>query len=162
VLRGEYDKGNADFRRAYALNPNSAFNLFYMACSESVSGLTEEAREHAELGLRLSPRDLDINIGVAYLALAQASFADGDFENAMEWGKVAIQMHSKAPFRRALMIACCGHLGDLDEAARQATDLNAFAPDFLPSVLLGDMTIYKMPAHNALFVDGLRKAGPPE
>jgi hypothetical protein len=42
------------------------------------------------------------------------------------------------------------------------TDLYAFAPDFLPSVLRGDMIIYKMPAHNALFVDGLRKAGPPE
>ncbi len=162
VLRGEYDKGNADFHRAYALNPNSAFNLFYMACSESLSGLTGEAKEHAELGLRLSPRDLDINLGVAYLALAQASFADGDFENAMECCKVAIQMHSKAPYRRALMIACCGHLGHLDEAARQVTDLYAFAPDFLPSVLRGDMIIYKMPAHNALFVDGLRKAGPPE
>ncbi len=40
--------------------------------------------------------------------------------------------------------------------------LEAFAPDFLPSILCGDMTLYKMPEHNALLVDGLRKAGLPE
>jgi predicted lipase len=60
------------------------------------------------------------------------------------------------------MIACCGHTGDLDEAVRQAEDLKAFAPDFLPSILRGEMTLYKMPEHNALLVDGLRKAGLPE
>jgi TolB-like protein len=161
-LRGEPDAALADYRRAFALNPNFAWNLFAMAWGESLAGLTEEAREHAELGLRLSPRDMDFWLGVAYLALAQASFADSDFEKSMEWGKLAIQMHSKAPIRRALMIACCGHTGDLDEAVRQAEDLKAFAPDFLPSILRGEMTLYKMPEHNALLVDGLRKAGLPE
>ena len=35
-------------------------NLVVMAWGESLAGLTKEAREHAELGLRLSPRDLDL------------------------------------------------------------------------------------------------------
>ena len=158
-FRGEFDEAVADFRRAYALNPNFASNIFLMAWCESLTGFTEEAREHAELGLRLSPRDMEFWLGVAYLALAQASFADGDFEKTKAWGKLAIQMHPKGPIRRALMIACCGHTGDLEGVARQVEHLEAFAPDFLPSILSGDMTLYKMPEHNALLVDGLRKAG---
>ncbi len=102
---------------------------------------------------------MDIGLGVAYLALAEASFADGDFAKTKDWGKLAIQMHPKPPIRHALMIACCGHLGDLEEAARQALDLKVFAPDFIPSILRGNMTLYKMPEQNVLLVDGLRKAG---
>jgi TolB-like protein len=161
-FRGEHDAAVADYRRAFALNPNFALNIFMMAWCESLTGFTEEAKEHAALGLRLSPRDNELWLGVAYLALAQASFADGDFEKTKEWGTLAIQMHPKAPIRRALMIACCGHAGGLDEAAKQAADLKAFAPDFLPSILNGDMTLYKMPDHNKLLVDGIRKAGLPE
>jgi hypothetical protein len=130
-----------------------------MAWCESLSGFTGEAREHAALGLRLSPRDNAIWLGTAYLALAQASFADGDFEKTRDWGKLAIQMHPKAPIRRALMIACCGNAGDLEEAGRHAAELKAFAPDFLRTIYQGEMTLYKMPEHNALLVDGLRKAG---
>ncbi len=161
-MRGEHDEAVADYRRAFALNPNFAVNIFMMAWCESLSGLTEEAREHAALGLRLSPRDNELWLGVAYLALAQASFADGDFEKTKEWGRLAIQMHPKAPIRRALMIASHGYLGELEEAARHAADLKAFSPDFLPIVLRGKMTLYKMPEHNKLLVDGIRKAGLPE
>ena len=158
-FRGEHDAAIADFRRAYTLNPNFASNIILMAWCESLSGFTGEAREHAALGLRLSPRDNAIWLGTAYLALAQASFADGDFEKTRDWGKLAIQMHPKAPVRRALMIACCGSAGDLEEAGRHAAELKAFAPEFLPAILQGEMTLYKTPEHNALLVDGLRKAG---
>ncbi len=161
-FRGEHDEAVADYRRAFALNPNFAVNIFMMAWCESLSGLTEEAREHAALGLRLSPRDNELWLGVAYLALAQASFADGDFEKTKEWGRLAIQMHPKAPIRRTLMIASHGYLGELEEAARHAADLEAFSPDFLPIVLRGEMTFYKAPEHNKLLVDGIRKAGLPE
>ncbi len=85
-----------------------------------------------------------------------------DFEKTKAWGRLAIQMHPKAPIRRALMIACYGHAGDLDEAARQAANLKEFAPDFLLSILRGEMTLYKMAEHNALLVNGIRKAGLPE
>ncbi len=159
LFRGEHDAAVADHHRAFALNPNFAVNIFSMAWCESLSGLTEEAREHAELGLRLSPRDLDLWLGVAYLAQAQASFADGDFEKCKEWGRLAIQMHPRAPIRRALMIACCVQSGELEEAREHLEFLESFSPDFLPSVLRGDLSLYKMPEHNALLVEGLRQAG---
>jgi len=159
LFRGKHDAAVADFRRSFELNPNSAVNLFLMAWCESLSGFTEEARRHAELGLRLSPRELDLWLGVAYLAYAQASFADSDFEMCKEWGTLAIQMHPRAPIRRTLMIACCGYRGELEEAREHMDYLESFSPDFLPSVLQGGLSLYKMPEHNALLVEGLRKAG---
>ncbi len=42
---------------------------------------------------------------------------------------------------------------------RNAKILESAAPNFIPSILSGNMTLYKMPEHNRLLVDGLRKAG---
>ncbi len=158
-FRGEHEAAVADYRYAFALNPNFAINIFTMAWCESLAGFTEEARDHAALALRLSPRDNELWLGVAYLAFAQASFADGSYEETKKWAKLAIQMHPRAPIRRALMIACCVHNGELKEAMEHAEYLKSFSPDFIPSILRGDLTLYKMPEHNALLADGLRKAG---
>lgn len=158
-FRNEHGEAVADYHKAFALNPNFAMGIIMMAWCESLMGFTEQAREHAALGLRLSPRDNEIWLGCAYLALAQASFADGDFNKTKEWGKLAIQVHPKAPIRRALMIACCAFDGDLEEAGKHIDYLKSFAPEFIPSVLRGDITLYSDPAHNALLAEGLRKAG---
>ena len=159
TFRHDFDNAIADFNRAYQLNPNFAMNAMFMAWGESLAGLTREAKQHAELALRLSPRDLDLWLGDAYLALLQASFSEGDFEEAKRWGLLAIQMTPKAPIRRALMIATCMHLDDADGAIRHARELEQFAPGFIPSILDGSMTLYRFPEHNALLIDGLRKAG---
>ena len=68
-------------------------------------------------------------------------------------------MTSKMPIRQLLMIASFGHVGDLEDAAHHVKALKEFAPDFIPGVLSGEIEMYKMPEHNALLVDGLRKAG---
>ena len=159
IYRREFDQAIADFTRALSLNPNAVLNLFFAAWGESLAGLTAMAREHAELALRLSPRDLDIWLGMAYLALTQSSFAEADFEEAMKWGHLSIQLHSKAPIRRALMVASCAYTGDFEQAARHAEELKIFSPDFISTILHGDLTLYKMPEHNKLLVDGLRRAG---
>jgi adenylate cyclase len=156
--RGEHDEALAHFRRAYALNPNFAWNLVSMAWCESLAGLTAVAKEHAELGIRLSPRDMDFWLGVAYLALALASFAEGDFETAKEMGKLSIEMHAKAPIRRCIVIASHSHLGDADAAARHLSALDSFSPDYLPRVRSGEITLYTKPEHNALLVEGIEAA----
>ncbi len=116
------------------------------------------AKEHAFLGLRLSPRERDVWLGVAYLALTQASFAEEDFEDAIKWGRLSIQMHSRAPMRRALMVACCAYNGELEQAASHAAELEEFSPGYIPTILRGDLQIYKLAKHNNLLVEGLRRA----
>jgi tetratricopeptide (TPR) repeat protein len=159
TFRGEYDAAIADFRRAFDLNPNFALNLIIMAWGESLAGMTADAKHHAELALRLSPRDLDLWLGDAYLALLQANFAESDFVEAKRWGLLAIQMTPKAPIRLALMAASCVHTNDSKGAAHYAQNLAKLSPDFIPSLLSGAVTLYKMPEHNFILTDGLRKGG---
>ncbi len=68
-------------------------------------------------------------------------------------------MTPKAPIRRALMIASCIYTDDPEGATRHASELETFSPDFISSILSGAMTLYKMPEHNILLIEGLRKAG---
>ena len=157
--RREYDLALADYRRALELNPNLALNLFTMAWSEAVAGLAAEAREHAQMALKLSPRDTDIWLGWAYATLELASFIEGDFAEAVKWGRLAIQMHARMPFRQVVMVAGYGYLGDLEAAKSHVEALRAFAPDFLPAVLSGNIEVCKLPEHNAFLVEGLRRAG---
>ena len=158
IHRRKFDLAIPDFERSLSLNPNASLHLFFAAWGESLAGLSNLAKEHAELGIRLSPREMDLWMGVAYLALLQASFAEQNFEEAMKWGRLAIQMHAKAPIRQTLMVACCAHTGNLDEAAYHADELKVFSPDFIPTILRGDLLLYKNPEHNKLLVEGLRKA----
>ncbi len=59
----------------------------------------------------------------------------------------------------ASMVAANAYLGDLESAKSHAETLKAFAPDFLPAVLSGKIEVCKLPEHNKLFVEGLRRAG---
>jgi hypothetical protein len=56
------------------------------------------------------------------------------------------------------MIACCIHDGDVEAARRHVEFLNSFSPAFIPSVLQGDVVLFKLQEHNALLAEGLRKA----
>jgi len=158
-FRGDHDDAIADMRRAIELNPNYSRGLFLLAWAESSDGLTDEARAHVARGLRLSPRENEMYLGIAYLALTQASFADGDIAETRKWGRLSIRMHPRAPIRRTLMIACCAFDGDMAEAGEHRRFLESFSPDFLPSILDGKVTLYRSPDHNARLVEGVRNAG---
>jgi len=156
--RREYDLALADYRRALKLNPNLALNLFTMAWSEAIAGLAAEAREHAQMALKLSPRDTDIWLGWAYAAMELASFTESDFAEGVKWGRLAIQMHAKMPNRQVVMVAGYGHLGDIAAAKFHVNALHSFAPEFLAAVLSAKIKVFKLPSHNALLVQGLHKA----
>jgi len=155
----EYDLALADYRRALELNPNHALNLFTMAWSEAVAGLPLQARKHANRALKLSPRDTDIWLAWAYATLELASFIEGDFAEAVKWGRLAIQLHGRMPARQLVMIAAHGHLRDVEAANSHIAALRSFAPDTLAAVLAGKYEICKMHEHNSLLREGLRLAG---
>lgn len=155
----EYDLALADYRRALALNPNLALNLFTMAWSEAVAGLPVEAREHANRALTLSPRDTDIWLAWAYATLELASFSERDYSDAVKWGRMAVQLHARMPARQLVMISAYGHLGDVESANHHAAAIRAFAPEKLSAVLAGNYEIFKLSEHNRLLLEGLHQAG---
>jgi adenylate cyclase len=80
VTRGEYEGGLAYLRRAHEINPNFAGTVIALAFAEATMGQAGEAKTHAQLALRLSPRDNFI--GTAHLALAMANFTLRDYDEA--------------------------------------------------------------------------------
>lgn len=155
----QYDQALADYRRALKLNPNLALNLFTMAWSEAVAGLAQQARQHAQRALVLSPRDIDIWLAWAYATLELASFIEDDFTEAIRWGRKAIQLHARMPARQLVMIAAYGHLGEWESAARHVAAICDFAPETLSTVVSGEYRIFKLGEHNRLLIEGLRLAG---
>ncbi len=156
--RGEYELALRHMRRGYQLNPSFAWNLFTLAWAEALAGLTEEAVKHAELGLRLSPRDMDFWLGIAYHALALAHFANGNYQEAKKMGKRALEYQSEAPVRSSVVISSCGHLGELDEAARRVRALRTYGSEFLNNLLNGEYVLFAIPETNALLVEGIKMA----
>ncbi len=156
LYQRRFDAALADHRRALTLNPNLASNLFAMGWTEAIAGLTVEAREHVQLALRLSPRETDIWLGEGYAALALASFLDGDYADTVKWGHLANQMQ---PITQGLMVAANAYLGDIETARFHFETLKSFAPDFLPAVLSGKIEVCRLPEHNKLLEEGLKRAG---
>jgi len=157
VTRGEYDGGLADLRRAHEVNPNYAIAIFTLAFAEATAGLAQEAKAHAQLALRLSPRDT--NIGLAHLALAMAHFTLRDYAEAVRWCESAIQVSHRAPIRRALMIACSARAGDMARARAEIAALDGFAPDFVGSMFRSENPVFARREDMQHLLDGLRLAG---
>jgi TolB-like protein len=155
LYQRKFDAALADHHRALELNPNLASNLFAMSWTEAISGLVDEAKAHAQMAIRLSPREADIWLGEGYAALALAYFFERDFAEAVKWGQRAYQMQ---PVLQTLMAAANAYLGDLESARSHAGAIKSFAPDFLNAVLSGEIEVCKLPDHNKLLVDGLREA----
>ena len=159
ISRREFDLAIDDYEYGISLNPNAALHLIHAAWGESLAGFNEKAIKHAKLALRLSPKEMDLFLGIAYLGLLQASFAEGDYSAAMKWGRLSIQMHGRAPIRRAMMIACCGFTNALEEARQHTLALNEFSPDFLGSLTREELRLYRNPKQNELLREGIRLAG---
>jgi adenylate cyclase len=157
VNRGEYDGGLADLRRAYQINPNYAVAIIALAFAEATTGLAREAEEHAQVALRLSPRDH--YIGTAHLALAMAHFTLRNYDEAVRWSESAIQISHRAPIRRALMIACSARAGDMARAGAEIAVLDSFAPGFIASVFRGENPVFTRKEDMEHLLDGLRLAG---
>lgn len=156
VIRGEYDGGLADLRRAHEVNPN-ANAIIVLAFAEAAAGLAAEAKAHAQLALRLSPRDT--NIGTAHLALAMAHFTLRDYVEAARCCEAAIQVSHRAPIRRALMIACSARAGDMARARAEIAVLDGFAPGFVGSLFRGENPVFARQEDMQHLLEGLRRVG---
>ena len=160
IMSGRFDTGLADLKRAFKLNPNDALLVVYLAWAEAGAGEIANAKEHALLAIRLSPKDRWI--GTAYLALAMAALIEPDIAACQHWAELAIQSHPTAPIRRALMIACAAEGGNAALVQEHVDFLNSFAPEFIPSLFRGKNPIFRQPEHMNRLLGGLRKAGLPD
>ena len=157
--RGKYDQALRDFQYAHEQNSNDAMVLRFWAWCEACAGAVKQAKEHALMALRLSPKDPFAH--PAFLALAMSAFIEGDDEAFEHWCNKGIQQSPNSPVRRALMIAYAAQKGDESLMQLHRDALLQAAPDFIGSVFRGENQLYVKAEHMDMLLDGLRKAGFP-
>jgi TolB-like protein len=138
--------------RAHAANPSFALGWCFSGILRVWAGHPDVAIDHAEISLRLSPRDhmstslLAITIGTAY-------FFKRQFEDAAAKLLLAIQDHPGLPVSYRALASCYAHMGRLDEAHKTIKRLRALTPLVIPGELP-----YRNPEHRELFLSGLHLA----
>jgi TolB-like protein len=158
-LAGEIDAGIALLDRALVLNPNLAFAWALGGYARMWDGDIDGALTRFTQAMRLSPLDPEMYRMKAGIAAAHM-FA-GHYDLASSWAEEAsLEMPS---FLMVLAVMAVSHaLAGRESRAQQAVArLREFDPHLRVSNLL-DYLVIRLPEHQDIFMNGLRKAGLPE
>jgi adenylate cyclase len=136
--------------RAVALNPSHARAWYISGMVRSRANRYEEAIEHLETSLRLSPRGY---LAAPRLALGTIHIFNRRFEQAAELLALSLR---EVPFPGAYrtLASCYAHMGKTDEARTLVERLRATGVEVVPKFapFMGN------PAHEELWFSGLRLA----
>jgi len=150
-----HDDAISNLRRAHELNPNDVPTLRWLSWEESNLGLAETARLHAQLALRLGPRDRAIDL--THWALALAEYVGGDIAQCLVHARQAIGLNRQFIGHRILFAACLVESGALADARTHAAEIRRLAPGLLESRLDG-RTYFAAPATSERYRRALRLA----
>jgi adenylate cyclase len=159
MRRLRHDDAISNLRRAHELNPNDVTTLRWLSWEESNLGLAETARLHAQLALRLGPRDRAIDL--THWALALAEYVGGDIAQCLAHARQAIGLNRQFLGYRILFAACLAESGALADARTHAAEIMRLAPGLLESRLNG-RTYFAAPATSERYLRALRLAASAE
>ena len=138
--------------RAIALNPGSSQVWLFSGFIRLRSGKPDLAAEHIEMAMRLDPMNPSRSIMVG--ALGQARFQQGRFEDAAPLLREAAH-ESDTPLRQALLAACLGQLGMVEEARTAMARYRALTTSSPADI--GKVFIVN-PSHLGMFLEGIALA----
>jgi TolB-like protein/Flp pilus assembly protein TadD len=155
----EHDRVTAleAFERALALSPSSAFALFLGCVVLAYAGKAERAIDWGERALRISP--LDRLAYVPQHALAIGHFLHGQYEEAANAARRAVQSNPSFSVSRSLLAAALAKLGRTEEAKAAAMQVLALQPSFSSSAFCAAIGI--VPVLAEPLMDAWREAGLP-
>lgn len=155
LSRREFDLAEIHFRKAIALNPNSAVTLASSGFLFSYIGKAEEAIAHIEEAKRIDPH---YEPSWYWTSLGLAHFVARQYDEA-------VVIFSRSTLRwywvHAHLAAAHAHLGHMDPARKSAAETLLLKPDFTISTF-AKYEPYKFEADRQHAAEGLRKAGLPE
>ena len=132
LARCEYDLAIDALEHALELNPSLAVTHCGLGDSLAYEGRLDEAIEHFEAAIRLSPHDPFRWAFYSYRSLAH--LFRGEFQEAVNWARKSVQIPNAQYWARAHLVSALGHLGDetlVDEARRQLFEVKPeFSIDF--------------------------------
>ena len=136
--------------RALALTPSFSRGWFLSGVLRLWASQPDVAIEHAEMALRLSPRE---RMGTPLSLIGEAHFFKHEFAEAAPKLLQSIQENPGYPHSYRVLAACYAQMGRLDEAREIIVRLRVLTPDLVPSAAQ-----LRSPADRDLFLSGLRAA----
>ena len=155
----DYDSALVYFERALAACPNHSLAWLLSGGTLAYIGQTKKAIEHAEQGLRLSP--FDRGLFYYYMFLTLANYADGGYEQAVKWGRLALNENPAYTSTHRMFAAALVAAGQLAEAREVADAMLQLEPDFRLAVYATTRQPFRVPEIRDRLMDHLRKAGFP-
>ena len=159
LFLGQHDNAIRRLLRAIDLDPNSSFARGYLGTAYAFGGECDPAIQNLQEAMRLSPRDF--LMVVWFTVSAWAYLSAGNFEQASDCARRAIDCNPAFPDAHATFAAASAHLGHVDDAR---AGLDEFMR-LMPGLTVGDDRLirpFRRPADRERFLEGLRKAGLPE
>ena len=141
--------------QAVRLNPSNSFAFAQLGIAESFAGRPNEGIRHLEQSLRLNPQDPRSHLTISMIARAHLNARAP--EEAARWAETALHRRHDYALSHLVRAAALGHLGRLEEARAALDQCERLEPGFATLWALRPM--YKDPADDLYFLEGLRRAG---
>jgi adenylate cyclase len=155
----EYDVALVYLERALAACPNSSLAWISSSPTLAYIGRSDEAVHHAEHALRLSPFDRELYYYYGVLCLAH--YANGDYAQAVKWGRMSASENPAYTANLRYLIAAVAALGRVGEAQELARELLRLEPDFRLAEWEQTRQPFRNAESKAKYIDALTKAGLP-
>jgi adenylate cyclase len=154
-VRRQTREAVAQFRRAIELNPNFAAAYGYIGYPLAFDGQSDEAIANMSLAIRLSPHDGQNPIFIAGIAVAH--YVAKRYDQAVEWGRKAVQQGPSITGLHRVLIASLAQAGQVEEARALLARLCELQPELSLAWIerMVPYTASEMPH----FLDGMKKAG---
>ena len=149
------DEAIEEFQRAIDLNPNFAAAHGYLGLALALAGQSDQAITHSEQAMRMSPHDPQN--AICFTALAAAHYQVGRYDEAVNFGRKAVQQRSGwAPGHR-IFCASLAQAGQIEEARAALDHLKELHPNV--SIAWIEKHVPYTAGPMAKFLEGMRKAG---
>ena len=156
LMEKRTEESIAAFRRALDLNPNSAAAHAHLGHGLAFAGQSQEAIEHAESAIRLSPFDPMTALCLGTIAVSH--FTAGRYADATHYTTEAARI--RPGFQGAHRLRCAGlaQTGQIEEARALLATVRRQQPHLSIDWIRSNVP-YQTPELMERFLEGMRKAG---
>jgi adenylate cyclase len=149
------DEAVEEFQRAIDLNPNFAAAYGYLGVAFALGGRSDQAIPRLEQAIRMSPHDPQ---NAAFnMAIACAHYLAGRYNEAVSFGRKALQERHGWTGAHRIYIASLAQAGQIDEARAELQRLRELQPNI--SIAWIEQNVPYTPDQMPKFLEGMRKAG---
>jgi TolB-like protein len=156
VRMRRFDDALAEYELALDLNPSFSIAHTYYSAALAFCGRWREARDAANRGLRLSPRDPLIALN--YGAASMAEYVGCNYEEAIRLSQTAVRLRPGYASAYRVLVAAAAISGQEELAANALRELRRWQPNISRAWILANVPL-KNDVDRIHYAEGFRRAG---